>query len=56
MVGYLGEAYQGPISFRVQVGGVQSVVDKPLVLARLSPSGIRFWSILIFGILAYIIY
>jgi hypothetical protein len=56
IVGYPGEAYQGPLSFRVQVGSVQSGVDRPLVLARLSPSGIRFWSILIFGVLAYVVY
>jgi len=56
VVGYVGEAYQGPLNFKVQVGDVQSAVEKPLVLARLSPAGIRFWSIIIFGILAYIIY
>jgi hypothetical protein len=56
VVGYLGEAYQGPLSFKVQVGDVQSAVEKPLVLARLSPAGIRFWSIIIFSVLAYTIY
>lgn len=56
VVGYAGEANQGPLSFKVQVGNVQSTVETPLVLARLSPTGIRFWSIIIFGILAFIIY
>ena len=55
VVGYKGEPYQGPISFGAQVGSAQSA-QKTLVLARLSPAGIRFWSILIFGVLAYIIY
>lgn len=50
------EAYQGPLSLKVQVGSVQSEVEKPLVLARLSPAGIRFWSVILFGILAYIVY
>lgn len=56
VVGYAGEAYQGPLSFKVQVGGAQSTSEKNLILARLSPAGIRFWSILLFVIFAYIIY
>jgi hypothetical protein len=55
VVGYSAGPYQGPVSFYVKVGSVQSA-QKTLVLARLSPAGIRFWSIIIFGILAFIIY
>jgi hypothetical protein len=55
VVGYPKETYQGPLSFAVRVGSVQSS-QKKLVLARLSPTELRFWSILIFGVLAYIIY
>src|SRR5579864_4137635 len=56
VVGYAAQAYQGPLAFRVQVGGVQSSAEKPLVLATMSPAGLRFWSILIFGVLALIVY
>jgi hypothetical protein len=55
VVGYKEEQYQGLLNFGVQVGSVQSA-QKRLVLARLSPTGIRFWSVVIFGVLAYIIY
>ena len=55
VVGYSAGPYQGPVSFAVEVGSVRSA-QKNLVLARLSPAGIRFWSIIIFGILAFIIY
>lgn len=55
IVGYRAAPYQGPLTFSVDVRGVRSG-EKPLVLSRMSETGVLFWSVAIFLILAYIIY
>jgi hypothetical protein len=55
VIGYKADRYQGPISFKVQVGSAQSE-EKRLTLSRMSETGVLIWSVAIFFALAYIVY
>jgi hypothetical protein len=55
--GYSSERYQGPLSLSVGITGsnVRSA-EKPLVLSRMSETGVLFWSVVIFLALGLVVY
>jgi len=55
--GYSGERYQGPLLLSVGIKGtgVRSG-EKPLILARMSETGVLLWTVAIFLVLAFSIY
>jgi hypothetical protein len=55
--GYSSERYQGPLSLSVGITGsnVRSA-EKPLVLSRMSETGVLFWSMVIFLALGLLVY
>jgi hypothetical protein len=53
--GYKSDRYQGPLSFYVKVGSAQSA-EKRLTLSRVSETGVRILSILVFLVLVGVIY
>jgi len=55
VIGYQNERYQGPLLLSVQVGTARSA-EKPLVLSRMSETGVLFFSIAIFLALGFLIY
>jgi hypothetical protein len=55
ILNYAGEHYQGPLQLSVGVGSGRSE-KKPLVLSRMSETGVLIWTIVVFSALALIIY
>jgi hypothetical protein len=55
--GYSGERYQGPLLFSVGINGtgIRSS-EKPLILSRMSETGVLLWTVAIFLVLALAIY
>jgi hypothetical protein len=56
IVGYKGEEYQGPLNLSVRVGSVTPATKQPLILARMSPTGVLIAALLIFVLLCALIY